>query len=657
MTTRDDVLCGAARAAGDAGVSGEVLAASLSVSAGWRSASTSRRCARLGYEIEAAPGSGYRLLSAPDLPLPAEVRPLLTPGFWTALSGGRETGSTNDDARALARAGAAEGTVVLASRQTAGRGRLGRSWASPDGGAVLLGGAAAAASRRPRSRRSRSWWRSASCAGSSALGVDAAAQVAQRRAARRRQARRRPARDVGRVRPRRLGGRRCRRQRASPARRAARAPGAAYLSRRRGSMRLARRGRRRARRDRPAYAEWRAAGSRRCAPSTRRASRCSDRACACSDLARQRACRRRRSTGVDDEGRLLVRGDDGVVSAVAAGEVTLRREHDGLTRSGERPGTVNRHSQRRVNGDTRDVRHDPTQTRARPPSPVTPQRSPAARPRTQHMVAAALIAALMAALGLDRRTARPGAHHAADLRRRARRAAPARRSGQRPRMGVYLVLGAIGVPVFADGHARARACCSARPAATSSGSWSAPRSASWRARAWLPARFRRDDGRRGRRVRRGRRSSTSSGGAWLAFGPAHGAPLTALVVGVVPFVLPDARQGRRRRRSSAGGGRQRCTSVTQRRRHLQSTGGSSAIAGSTTVIRAPPLGRFAASIRAAVRGDDRADDREPQPRAAARARAARVGAVEAVEEARQVGLGNAGAVVDAPRAPRGRPRR
>ena len=39
-----------------------------------------------------------------------------------------ETGSTNDDARALARAGAPHGTVVVANTQSAARGRLGRSW-------------------------------------------------------------------------------------------------------------------------------------------------------------------------------------------------------------------------------------------------------------------------------------------------------------------------------------------------------------------------------------------------------------------------------------------------------------------------------------------------------------------------------------------------
>ncbi|SFR82880.1 biotin--[acetyl-CoA-carboxylase] ligase [Sphingomonas jatrophae] len=44
-----------------------------------------------------------------------------------------ETGSTNDDARALASAGAAEGSWVRADVQTGGRGRLGRIWVSPPG--------------------------------------------------------------------------------------------------------------------------------------------------------------------------------------------------------------------------------------------------------------------------------------------------------------------------------------------------------------------------------------------------------------------------------------------------------------------------------------------------------------------------------------------
>lgn len=44
-----------------------------------------------------------------------------------------QTGSTNADLLALARSGSSEGTWLRAERQTAGRGRLGRSWESPGG--------------------------------------------------------------------------------------------------------------------------------------------------------------------------------------------------------------------------------------------------------------------------------------------------------------------------------------------------------------------------------------------------------------------------------------------------------------------------------------------------------------------------------------------
>lgn len=49
----------------------------------------------------------------------------------------RVTDSTNSAARELAAAGAPGGTVVTAAEQTAGRGRQGRSWTAPAGGALL----------------------------------------------------------------------------------------------------------------------------------------------------------------------------------------------------------------------------------------------------------------------------------------------------------------------------------------------------------------------------------------------------------------------------------------------------------------------------------------------------------------------------------------
>jgi BirA family transcriptional regulator, biotin operon repressor / biotin---[acetyl-CoA-carboxylase] ligase len=58
-------------------------------------------------------------------------QPLLPAGCRLVRS--ETIGSTSDEAKRLARAGAAAGTVVWALEQTAGRGRRGRPWASPRG--------------------------------------------------------------------------------------------------------------------------------------------------------------------------------------------------------------------------------------------------------------------------------------------------------------------------------------------------------------------------------------------------------------------------------------------------------------------------------------------------------------------------------------------
>lgn len=49
-----------------------------------------------------------------------------------------ETDSTNDVAQSLAEHGAPEGATVVASGQTAGRGRLGRTWFSPQGAGLYV---------------------------------------------------------------------------------------------------------------------------------------------------------------------------------------------------------------------------------------------------------------------------------------------------------------------------------------------------------------------------------------------------------------------------------------------------------------------------------------------------------------------------------------
>jgi len=49
-----------------------------------------------------------------------------------------EAGSTNELARRQARAGHAEGLVILADLQTAGRGRMGRAWVAPPSSSLLV---------------------------------------------------------------------------------------------------------------------------------------------------------------------------------------------------------------------------------------------------------------------------------------------------------------------------------------------------------------------------------------------------------------------------------------------------------------------------------------------------------------------------------------
>jgi BirA family biotin operon repressor/biotin-[acetyl-CoA-carboxylase] ligase len=90
---------------------------------------------RLGYDIEASPHQGYRLLAVPDRLHPDDLVSRLGP---TRIVGSQihvfqETTSSSDVLERLARQGAPDGTVVFAESQTRGRGRLGRQWISPPG--------------------------------------------------------------------------------------------------------------------------------------------------------------------------------------------------------------------------------------------------------------------------------------------------------------------------------------------------------------------------------------------------------------------------------------------------------------------------------------------------------------------------------------------
>ena len=85
----------------------------------------------LGVEIKGHPSSGYQLQKLPDILAPSLVRPELGENqIGHRIVHYFRTGSTNDVALSLAAKGEAHGTVILAEEQTAGRGRLGRSWYS-----------------------------------------------------------------------------------------------------------------------------------------------------------------------------------------------------------------------------------------------------------------------------------------------------------------------------------------------------------------------------------------------------------------------------------------------------------------------------------------------------------------------------------------------
>jgi BirA family transcriptional regulator, biotin operon repressor / biotin---[acetyl-CoA-carboxylase] ligase len=75
----------------------------------------------------------------PSLEAASLARALIRPGgLWREIRVVAETGSTNTDLLGEAVAGAAEGAVLAAEAQTAGRGRLGRRWLSPPGVALTF---------------------------------------------------------------------------------------------------------------------------------------------------------------------------------------------------------------------------------------------------------------------------------------------------------------------------------------------------------------------------------------------------------------------------------------------------------------------------------------------------------------------------------------
>jgi BirA family biotin operon repressor/biotin-[acetyl-CoA-carboxylase] ligase len=114
------------------GVSGAQLAEQLAISraAIWARMDELRKA---GYDIEASPHFGYKLVSSPDALHADDLRARLgaTKIVGRDIQVFEQTTSTNDVVEKLARDGVKEGFVVFAESQTKGRGRLGRVWQSP----------------------------------------------------------------------------------------------------------------------------------------------------------------------------------------------------------------------------------------------------------------------------------------------------------------------------------------------------------------------------------------------------------------------------------------------------------------------------------------------------------------------------------------------
>ncbi|WP_328956545.1 biotin--[acetyl-CoA-carboxylase] ligase [Kitasatospora purpeofusca] len=78
-------------------------------------------------------------LDRPPLDAATLRRDLVLPGgLWTSLDVVEETGSTNTDLAARARAGAPQGAVLVAESQSSGRGRLERQWTAPARSGLFL---------------------------------------------------------------------------------------------------------------------------------------------------------------------------------------------------------------------------------------------------------------------------------------------------------------------------------------------------------------------------------------------------------------------------------------------------------------------------------------------------------------------------------------
>ena len=122
----------------DSYISGEELCkhADISRAAIWKHIEKLRT---EGYDIEALPHLGYKLIAIPDSLIPSEIKwKLKTKVLGREVISYKKVDSTNTIAYGLAEKGMKEGTVILADEQVKGKGRHGRHWSSPSKGGIYM---------------------------------------------------------------------------------------------------------------------------------------------------------------------------------------------------------------------------------------------------------------------------------------------------------------------------------------------------------------------------------------------------------------------------------------------------------------------------------------------------------------------------------------
>ena len=118
-------------------ISGETISHKLGVSRA--AVNTAVKAIREdGYEITSSTNKGYLLKNSPDLLSKGSISALLPDTRAENLLYFDSVDSTNNVLKSLASEGAVSGTVVIADHQTGGKGRRGRSFASPSGAGVYL---------------------------------------------------------------------------------------------------------------------------------------------------------------------------------------------------------------------------------------------------------------------------------------------------------------------------------------------------------------------------------------------------------------------------------------------------------------------------------------------------------------------------------------